>query len=184
MFLGHIFRKNNVRESEIQQNSVASTSENENHTDLVAYMTTISDDGAQNDGDTNTDGDREDAYQYIPDESEEYSYAYTDVKGQKNTNLASATKQSEQPRDHNTECGNQASGKNNKPAEKKSDDGQQAYAALILEEVDKGNQEKIPQIYTQLKPLSGEQEQGDESVETNLDANQFYVNSNVVKKKF
>ena len=129
------FRKKNALEAEIQQDTAVSSSENENHTNIVAYMTTVSGKGAQNSGDTNTDGDREDAYQTIPDEFYEYSYAYTDVKGQKDTRLSSASKDSWQSRDHDTKTGNQASGEYLEPVEKKSEDGQLANIGLTRNEL-------------------------------------------------
>ena len=52
-------------ETEVQQDSAVPSTENENHADIVAYMTTVSDDEAQNGGDTN----KEPVYQDIPDES-------------------------------------------------------------------------------------------------------------------
>ena len=68
MFLGLIFRKKNVRqatETEKQQDSAVRSTENENHTDIVASMTALSDAGAQNSGNSN----KEPVYQDIPDES-------------------------------------------------------------------------------------------------------------------
>ena len=66
--------------------------------------------------------------------------------------------------------------------ETKSEDGQQAYTASILKEIGKENKARIPQTYTQLQPLSGEQEQAANRVETDFDArNEHYVNSKVVE---
>ena len=142
-------------------------------------MTTVSDEGAQNGADNSTD--QEDAYQYIPEETNEYAYAYMDVKGQKGTHMISAAKQAKHLRDHgDTKTEKQASAVYFEPVQTKSAGGQEAYTALILEEVGKEENEGIPQIYTQLTPVNGKQDRAAEVAETNLDADQSYVNSKVV----
>ena len=77
----YTFRKRNVRERQAETNAeiqldTASSSEKEQRTDLVAYMTTVSEE-VQNGADVNTVN--EDMYHYIPNESDEYSYAYMDA---------------------------------------------------------------------------------------------------------
>ena len=142
-------------------------------------MNTASDEGVQNGADNNTD--QEDAYQYTPDETNEYAYAYMDVKGQKDTHLTSAAKQAKHLRDRvDAKTENQASAVYIEPVQTESESGQEAYTALILEEVGKEEKEGIPQIYTQLTPVNGEQDRAAEVADTNLDADQCYMNSKVV----
>ena len=107
----------------IQLDDVATT-ENVIQTTLVAYMTTVSEE-VQNGADVNTD--KEDMYHYIPDESDEYSQAYMDDKGQEDIDMSSDT----------TRSGNQASEDYYERVGNETGDDQQAYTALILEEIDK-----------------------------------------------
>ena len=157
--------------AEIQLDDVSNT-ENVRHTNLVAYMTTVSEE-VQNGADVNTVN--EDMYHYIPDESDEYSYAYMDVIGEEDIQMTSGTKRS----------GNQASEDYYERVGNRSGDSEHAYTGLILEEIDKENHEETAsQVYTQLKQdnRGNKQENMAESKETGTDAhNQFYVNSKVVK---
>ena len=144
-------------------------------------MTTVSEE-VQNGVDVNTD--KEDMYNYIPDEFDEYSYAYMDVKGQVDIQMTSESKRSGKAGRHDTQTGKQASGEYYERVGNESGDGQHAYTALILEDVEGGNHEGNSQIYTQLKQGNESSKQGKvaKSEETNADAqNQFYVNNKVVE---
>ena len=136
-------------------------------------MTTVSVE-VQNAVEVNTD--EEDMYHYIPDESDEYSQPYMDVKGQVDIHKTSDIQLS----------GNQASEEHGDRVGNESGEGQHTYTGLILEEIDKETPKEIaPQIYSQLKKKKNRSNKQDNialSKETNTDAhNQFYVNSKVVQ---
>ena len=154
------------------QLDTASSSGKEQRTNLTAYMTTVSEE-VQNGADVNTD--KEDVYHNIPDESDEYSYAYMDANSREDIQMPQDTKRS----------GNQASEDYYERVGNESGDNQDAYTALILEEIDKENhKETASQVYTQLKQdnRGNKQENVAEDKETETDAHdQFYANSKVVQ---
>ena len=149
-----------------------SNTENVRHTNLVAYMTTVSEE-VQNSADVNTV--KEDMYHYIPDESDEYSQAYMDVTGEQDIQMTSDTSRS----------GNQASEDYYERVGNQSEDDQQAYISLILEDIEKENHKEIaPHVYTPLKQKNRgkKQEKATQSKKDDTDApNQFYINDKVVE---
>ena len=108
----------NDANAEIQLDT-ASSSEKEQRTDLVAYMTTVSEE-VQNGADVNRG--KEDIYHYIPDESDKYSQAYMDVKGQEDIQMTSDT----------TRSGNHASEEYYERVGNESGDDQQAYSYIDI----------------------------------------------------
>ena len=127
-------QERHVETEDIQLDTASSTGK-EQTTNLVAYMTTVSEE-IQN------GVDEEDMHHCIPDESDEYSYAYMDVKGQVDIHMALDIQQS----------GNQTSEEYCERIDNESEKLQPAYTGLVLEEVDKETpMETTPHIYTQLK---------------------------------
>ena len=158
----------------------ASSNENVSNTNLVAYMTTVSEE-FRNGVDINTG--KEDMYHDIPNDSDEYSYAYMHINGQKRTQKASETNPSGKIHGPDKQTGNQASGESEQ-GENESGDGQNADTSLKLEEIGKGNHEGVPHIHAQRKQgsHSSKQEKEFEIKETKDDAlNQFYINNKVVE---